>query len=47
MKMKYVTRIEQKIRYIEYHLNQIKTITAKINEIKEEIPLFANIHAFF
>ena len=30
-----------------YHLNQIKTITAKINEIKEEIPLFANIHAFF
>jgi hypothetical protein len=45
--MKYEPQIEQKIRYIEYHLNQVKTITAKINEKEDEISLFANIHAFF
>lgn len=43
--MKYKPQIEQKIRYIGYHLNQIKSITNEPNE--DEISLFANIHAFF
>jgi hypothetical protein len=45
--MKYEPQIKQKIRYMEHHLNQVKTITAKINENEDDIPLFANIHAFF
>jgi len=46
-KMKYDLEIKQKIEYGKYHLNQVKLITAKVSEDKDEIILFANIHAFF
>ena len=45
--MKYDLEFKQKIKYAAYHLKQVKQITTKPNEDKDEIPLFANIHAFF